>query len=69
MLLDSITELSKVLTIKKLACSECGAMYSRVRMESYINRLDCKYNARLAKSRATKSITYRRDDGSYETIH
>ena len=36
-------------------------------MESHINLSFCKYNAMLAKSKTTQSITYRRDDGSYET--
>ena len=52
-----------------IACPKCGAMYSRVRVESRINRSYCKYNAMLAKSKATRSTTYRRDDGSCETIH
>ena len=38
-------------------------------MEYHINRSYCKYNARLAKSKSTQSITYQRDDGSYETKH
>ena len=44
-------------------------MCSRVRMESHINLSFGKYNAMLAKSKTTESITYRRDDGSYATVH
>ena len=44
-------------------------MCSRVRMGYHINRSFCKYNAMLAKSETTQSITYRRNDGSYETNH
>ena len=54
---------------EKVACPECGGMYSRVRMESRINRSFCRYNVMLAKSQTIQSITYRRDDGSYETVH
>ena len=57
------------MTQRQIACPECGAMCSRVRMESHINLSFCKYNAMLAKSKTTESITYRRDDGSYETVH
>ena len=42
-------------------------MYSRVRMESHINRSFCKYNVMLAKFKTTQSLTNRRADGSYET--
>ena len=43
MLLDNITEIKTVLTMKKIACPECGAMYSMVQIESHINRLFGKY--------------------------
>ena len=68
MLLDNITEIKIVLTMKKIACPECGAMYSMVQIESHINRLFGKYKVILAKSKTTQSITYHRDEGSYETI-
>ena len=44
-------------------------MYSMVRMEYHINRSYCKYKVILAKSQTTQSITYHRDEGSYETIY
>ena len=55
--------------MQKIVCPECGAMYSRVRTESQINRSYCKYKVMLAKSQTTQSITYHRDEGSYETIY
>ena len=54
--------------MKKIACPECGAMYSMVQIESHINRLFGKYKVILAKSKTTQSITYHRDEGSYENI-
>ena len=65
MLLDNITEINKSSDYKeKIACPACVAMCSRVRMESHINLSFCKYNAMLANSKTTQSLTYRRDDGS-----
>ena len=39
-----------------------------VQMESHINRVFGKYKVIFAKSKTTQSITYHRDEGSYETI-
>ena len=55
--------------MQKIVCPECGAIYSRVRTQSRINRSYCKYQVMLAISQTTQSITDHRDEGSYETIY
>ena len=68
MLLDELTDIKQCQLKTTIACTECGAMYSRVRMESQINRSYCKYKVMLAKSKTIQSITYHRDNGIYGYI-
>ena len=49
---------------EQVACPRCGAMISRVRMETHNTSKACKHNSLLATSQTTQSITYRYSDGS-----